>query len=412
MFTRQNRFFFQLLFTGIIFLAGCASDPALQKQIDYADDGMLVIEGKRTFIIGSYHHPNTHRPFYELSKHGYNYTRVDADQAALDSAHAHHVMTWMVTGSIQPGNEHADRERIVQLVNRFKEHPSLLCWEMEDEPAFTWNTAEPRVKPEPLIETYQLIKQEDPDHLVITNHGPVNLISTLASYNRATDIVACDVYPVIPHGIKPTYALYPDGLQGDLLNPYISQVGEYTDKMKRVVENSRPVFMVLQAFAWEMLKKEERDTTMIKYPSYKESRFMAYNAIVHGATGILYWGRNYTPQPSPFMHDLNKVTMELAEFQDILSAKTIRMNIKKQYHELMYSVDTGVEIMIKEVGGKRYMLTVNSDKNPVKVSFLGIGSFDNAKVLKEERSISIVENQFTDYYEPFDVHIYEFHKQK
>ncbi len=244
--------------------------PVEKGRFYYDDDGMLVINGKRTFIIGSYHHPKTYRPYEELAKHGYNYTRVKADKAELDSSHAHHLMTWMVTGSIKSDNRSADKERIALLVNRFKNHPSLLCWEMEDEPAFTWNSAEPRIKPEPLIETYRLIKKEDPHHPVITNHGPVNLISTLAKYNRSTDIVACDVYPVIPHGIEPTYALYPDSLQGDLLNPYISQVGEYVDKMKKVVNNAMPVFMVLQAFAWEMLKKEEdRDTTMILYPGYK-----------------------------------------------------------------------------------------------------------------------------------------------
>ena len=408
MLTRLYRHFFQTLPAGIILLAGCAGNPVQQKQIDYADDGMLVIDGKRTFIIGSYHHPNTSRPFNELAKHGYNYTRIEADQAALDSAQAHQVMTWMVTGSIQPGNEHAGRERIAQLVNRFKNHPSLLCWEMEDEPAFTWKSAEPRLKPEPLIETYQLIKQEDPDHLVITNHGPVNLISTLARYNRSTDIVACDVYPVIPHGIKPTYALFPDGLQGDLLNPYISQVGEYTDKMKRVVNNSNPVFMVLQAFAWEMLKKaEERDTTMIRYPNYKESRFMAYNAIVHGATGILYWGSNYTPQPSPFIDDLNKVTRELARMQEILSATNIELDIRKEYHELGYSVDTGIEILSKKVNDTYYLISVNSDKNPVKVSLTGLDKFIKANVLSEGRTVTIEIGKLTDSFEPFDVHIYE-----
>ncbi|MEA3460824.1 MAG: hypothetical protein U9R49_03020 [Bacteroidota bacterium] len=399
---------FLMLLAGMLLLAGCAGDPMQGKLVDYATDGMLVINGKRTFIIGSYHHPKTSRPFFELARNGYNYTRVEASQVALDSARANHILTWMVTGSIQAGNESEDRARITELLNRFKNHPSLLCWEMEDEPAFTWNSADPRVRPEPLIETYQLIKQEDPDHLVITNHGPVNLVSTLATYNRATDIVACDVYPVIPHGIKPSYALYPDGLQGDLLNPYISQVGEYTDKMKRVVEYSRPVFMVLQAFSWEMLKnEEERDSTMILYPGYKESRFMAYNAIVHGATGILYWGSNYTPQPSAFISDLNKVTRELAGMQEILSAGNAEHNITKEYHELGYSVDTGIEMLVKEVEGKTYMLTVNSDKNPVKVSMTGLDKFAVAKVLNEDRTVVIEEGRLTDSYEPFDVHIYK-----
>ncbi|MCK4745429.1 MAG: hypothetical protein KAT15_00260, partial [Bacteroidales bacterium] len=282
-------------------LPGCTGDqPAETGRFRCDNDGMLVIDGKRTFIIGSYHHPKTGRPFKELAEHGYNYTRVKAEEAELDSAEAHNVMTWIATGSIKSETGNADEERIAKVVNRFKNHPSLLCWEMEDEPSFTWNSAEPRIKPEPLIETYRLIKQEDPDRPVITNHGPVNLISTLAAYNPSTDIVAVDVYPVIPHGIKPSYALFPDGLQGDLLNPYISQVGEYVDKMKKVVNDSMPVFIVLQAFSWEMLKKEEeRDPAMILYPSHKESRFMAFNAIVHGATGILYWGSNYTPRVVP-----------------------------------------------------------------------------------------------------------------
>ncbi len=288
------------------------------------------------------------------------------------------------------------------------DHPSLLCWEIADEPAFNWNNPEPRITHEKMLETYSLIKSQNSQHLVFTNHGPVNLISTLQKYNSSTDIVGVDVYPVIPHGITPTYALYPDGLQGDLLNPYISQVGEYVDKMKKVVNDSKPVFAVLQGFSWEMLKPEgERDLSMIQYPTFDESRFMAYNAIVHGANGILYWGTNYTPQPSSFIDDLNKVTKELAELQSVLASETVELKIEKEYHELMYSIDTGVEILVKKVNGKTYLLTVNSDKNPVKVSFSGLNEFNNAKVLNEERSIKIIENKLTDYYEPFGVHIYE-----
>ena len=400
-----------LFFSGIGLLTGCTGDVVQQKQFACDNDGMLVIDGKRTFIIGSYYHPKTKQPFKELAKHGYNYTRVSADKVELDSAHTNNIKTWISIGSIKSKNKSADIERIVKLVYKFKDHPSLLCWEMEDEPAFTWNSAEPRIKPESLIETYQLIKQEDPDHPVITNHGPVNLISTLRKYNSSTDIVACDVYPVIPHGIKPTYALYPDGLQGDLLNPYISQVGEYTDKMKRVVNNSKPVFMVLQAFAWEMLKnEEERDLCMIRYPTYEESRFMAFNAIVHGATGIIYWGSNYTPQPSLFMDDLNKVTRELAVMQEILSATNTELNITKEYHELGYSIDTGIEIVTKKVNDKYYLISVNSDKNPVKVSLSGFEKYKHVNVLNENRTVTIEKGKLTDFYKPFDVHIYELNK--
>ncbi len=218
-----------LLIAIMLLAAGCPGDPSSsEKAFRYDPDGMLVIRGQRTFILGTYHLPDTADPFGVLAREGYNYVRVTPEQKMLDEAQAHGLMTWITTGSLRPDHLAADSVRIRELVARFREHPALLCWEMEDEPAFTWHAATPRLPPAPLIRTAHLIKRTDPDHLIYTNHAPVNLVSTLAAYNPSTDIVACDIYPVIPHGIRPTYALFPDGLQGDLLNPYLSQVGEYT----------------------------------------------------------------------------------------------------------------------------------------------------------------------------------------
>ena len=63
------------------------------------------------------------------------------------------------------------------------------------------------------------------------------------------------LFPMVSH---PTFALFDDGLQGDLLNPYISQVGNYVDKMLEVSEGKKPLFMVLQGFSWEMLKERKK----------------------------------------------------------------------------------------------------------------------------------------------------------
>ena len=409
MYYKILRLFVPAMLAIILLFANSCNERNNKTIVNFGfdDDGMLLIKGERKFIIGSYHHPKIELPFKTLASNGYNYVRV-SDASEMEAAHTNGMYTWIYTRSISKNNEVEDINRIGAFVNEFKDHPALLFWEIEDEPAFTWNSAEPRIMPEQMQETYDFIKKSDPEHLIITNHGPVNLIATLQKYNSSTDLVACDVYPVIPQGIKPSYALYPDGLQGDLLNPYISQVGEYVDKMKKVVHNSKPVFMVLQGFSWEMLKDEsKRDTSMVLYPTYEESRFMAYNAIVHGANGIIYWGTNYTPQPSDFMDDLNRVTKELAEMQEVLATRSIGLNIKKEYHELMYSIDTGVEIMIKKVKGKIYMLAVNSDRNPVKVTFSGLDKFNEITVLQEEREVAINKGKFTDYYEPFDVHIYK-----
>jgi len=399
----------KLLISIFLLITACSNNNKQSGSNQFYDtDNMLVINGKRTFLIGSYHHPKTGNPFKTLAENGYNYVRVKADSSELNKASKNNLNTWIYTTAIDEKDSLADKSKLIKLINKYKTHPALLFWEIEDEPAFTWNSEKARVSPEKMQKAFDIIKAEDTDHAIITNHGPVNLVSTLKKYNSSTDVVLVDVYPVIPNGIKPSYALFPDGLQGDLLNPYISQVGEYIDKMNKVVDNAKPVFAVLQGFSWEMLKPEgERDSSMILYPSYKQSRFMAYNAIVHGANGIVYWGTNYTPQPSPFINNLNRVTKELSEMQEVLSAKTSTNNIKQEYYELGYSVDAGVEFITKEINGKTYVISVNSDKNPVKITFSNLNKFKAVKVLTENRNIDISNGKLTDKYEAFGVHIYE-----
>ena len=220
----------------------------------------------------------------------------------MDAAHAAGLMTWTSAGVIDLKDPEASAKALTDRVNAVKTHPSLAFLETSDEPAWTWMKPEPRVSAETFATSYPIVKAADPDHLLYTNHAPTNLISTLAAYNAGTDIAAVDIYPVNPGNLKPQYALFEDGYQGDLNNIYISQVGEYCDKMRKVAGANRPVFMVLQAFAWEMLTDEkERDAGKVLYPSYEQTRFMAWQSIVHGANGIIYWGsyrRSLTAGPA------------------------------------------------------------------------------------------------------------------
>ncbi|RLD73585.1 MAG: hypothetical protein DRJ07_20635 [Bacteroidetes bacterium] len=398
-----------LFFTSLVLTFTSCNKDVSQGEIEYFDeDNMPIVDGKRTFIIGSYHHPKTPDPFKTLSQNGYNYVKVNADSLELNEAQKNNLNTWIYTNAVNEKDTVAGKKSLTDLVRKYKDHSALLYWEIEDEPAWKWNSAVARVSPERMKKAYDIIKTEDPKHAIVTNHAPINLVSTLKKYNTSCDLVLVDVYPVIPYGIKPSMALFPNGLQGDLLNPYISQVGEYIDKMKMVVDNSRPVFAVLQGFSWEMLKLEkERDSGMVLYPTYEQSRFMAFNAIVHGVTGIVYWGTNYTPQPSKFMDELYAVTGELGEMQEILASKTTLNAIKIEYHEMGYSVDSGIEFITKEVNGKIYLIVVNSDKNLVKVTFSGLKGLKSAKVLKENRSLKIREGSFEDEFNSFGVHIYE-----
>jgi len=391
----------------------CSPEPTSvpSPPIGYDDDGMITKKGRRIFIIGSYYLPKGDDGFRQAAACGYNLVRVGEKRSELDQAQAHGLDAWISIGSIPPAQFDSGRVAYGERINRLKDHPALLFWEMEDEPAWRWNSAEARIAAEDLQKSYAVLKENDPHHLVYTNHAPTNLISTLERYNRATDIVACDIYPIIPAGIRITYALFPDGMQGDLLNTYPSQVGDYTDKMRKVAGSGRPVFMVLQGFSWEMLRQAtDRDSQMIRYPTYHESRFMAYQAIVHGANGIIHWGTAYTPQPSPFWSDLQAVTAELAAMQPVLASRTVQLPLTKEYVELGHSVDRGVEVIVKSVNGVAYLLTVNADMNPLHLRLGGLNGYGRARVLMEEKELPIERGVLQVLYEPFATKIFKLEK--
>lgn len=376
-------------------------------------DGMVTVNGARTFILGTYYASNKYtaeKPaldrYQELAEAGFNLVR--ASGADMDLAQQAGLMTWTDAGTLDLNDREASAKALADRVNAVKNHPSLAFLETVDEPAWTWMKAEARIPAQALVDAYPLIKQADPNHLLYTNHAPTNLEKTLKAYTPGTDITAVDIYPINPGGLKTQYALFEDGLQGDLLNTYISQVGEYADKMRRVAGPDKPLFMVLQGFAWEMLTEEkERRTEKILYPSYSESRFMAHQSVIHGANGIVYWGTHFTPQPSDCWDGIKRVVRQLADLAGPLAAPSADMQIAIDYEELGRSIDKGIEWRAKQHDGKLYLFTCNADKNPCKAAISGLGAWKTCTVLNENRTLPVVDGSITDAWSRFDVHTYE-----
>lgn len=346
---------------------------AAGRGIRIEPDGMPAIAGKREFILGLYQLPKIPDAWKAAREAGFQLVHTRADAGELDAAREHGMYAWLTTGAAE--------DRIRKTVAIGKDHPALLFWETEDEPSFAWKKPrELRTPPEKIIAAYALIKQLDPAHPVYLNHAPTNLEATLRRYNPGCDIVATDIYPVVPHGIRELFALWPDGRQGDFLNTSVSQVGQYTDKMRRVAGSRRALFMVLQAFAWETLRKQDQDPRMILYPTRAQTRFMAYQAIVHGANGLLWWGISYAPGDAPMWTDLCAVVRELAEMRRELALPRRPLALQIKYHDTGHSLDRGIEYIAKGP----LLILVNADGNPVEATVGGIGRLE---------------------FEPFGVHI-------
>ncbi|MDQ1318159.1 MAG: hypothetical protein QG588_1816 [Candidatus Poribacteria bacterium] len=376
-----------------------ASLQAVSSSLD--KDNTLMVNGKRFFPIGIYYIPKSQEPFKELAEAGFNLVRCDS-QDQLDKAHEYNLKVWVSLGDrldLSKGTKE-NEQYIRSKVAEFKPHPALFAWESMDEPAWTWKKpSEARASAEGLAQGHKLVKELDPEHLLWINHAPRNTTTTLAKFSQNTDILACDVYPVISKDIDTdkTYAIMPNGKQTDLANQTISCVGEYVDKMKKSAGDIRATWIVLQGFAW--------DDKL--FPTYEETKFMAYNAIIHGVKGILYWGTHAMPQPSDLWTDLKRVIHELGDFSPVLASPDVTCALSLEYEEMGFSIDSGVEYLVKDYEGVKYMITANTTIGPTKVTFSDIPfPAKVAEVMFENRTCEISNNSFMDSFKPYEVHIY------
>jgi hypothetical protein len=383
--------------------AAVLAAPARNPPGVLDSDGMLLLNGKRTFLLGSYQLPNRPNPWKQARDAGLQVIHLPPKREDLDRAREHGMYGWTGLGSISPQRREQDQERIRTIVTSLQHHPALLYWETEDEPSYQWKKAGPRVAPEVIRNTYQFIKGLDPARPVYLNHAPTNLVSTLQQYNPGGDLIATDIYPVIPAGIREQFALWSDGQQGDLLNSTISQAGQFARKMREVAGPSRGLFMVLQAFAWENLREKDRDQKMILYPSRAQIRFMAFQSVVQGVTGLLWWGLQSTPPEAALWDDLTAVTRELRSLDAELAARAENWKLGIEYHDTGHSLDRGVEWIAKPGS---LLIAVNAEKNPVEASFTGLDRFRQAAVLSESRTLPVNAGRMRDSFVPFGVHLY------
>ena len=339
----------------------------------------VQIKGEPRFIIGNYHNPKDLDELKILAENGFNLVRSSSNKEALDMVGAAGLNAWLNTGSLIDFSKDKNKrkEKLTELVTKLKDHPALAVWEVPDEAL--WGLGYPKFefmfygkewseeqqdsilkvladaipkKAKGIAEGSELLRSIDSSHPIWMNHAPRNTHSQLQLFSKSADIVGCDIYP----GYR--------GVDGhnELHNHRMSSVGAYTDIMQNAAPN-RPIWMVLQGFSWDLLKLKNptRENLDIKnFPTYIHSRFMAWNAILHGAKGILYWGSYMVSSKSLFWKAILGVTKEIAALEPFLLAPEMKEKIKIDPIQLTSSVKTRVASILRKYEDD-YLLVVQQE---------------------------------------------------
>lgn len=390
-------------------------------------DGVTVINGEPVFPIGftlgpppEGRTPEGKDGLQELADAGATFLRTgptgggwDEDVLAReqeweDAAAEHGLLCWVFLrelGSV--GTDQPEREALLRrVVTRFRDHPGLGFWKGEDEPA--WGK-----KPVgPVLRAYQIIKELDPNHPVQLTQAPRNTVEELRAYDAGCDITACDIYPIS----------YPPGVHSLLPNKEISMVGDYTRTMIEVAEGKLPVWMVLQIAFSGVVKPGKT----LRFPTFAEERFMAYQAIINGARGLVFFGGNL-PQAMtaedaalgwnwrfwrrvlrPLMEEIGRSS----PLHPALIAPTAGQSVQVQVRQSFGAEATAkdLEFCVRETPDYLYLLACKREGATVEVEFSGLPEdCGKGEVLYEEpRTVQAAKGSFTDWFGPFEVHVYRF----
>jgi len=249
----------------------------------------------------------------------------------------------------------------------------------------------------------RVIKHLDPKHPIWQNHAPRNSVRSMAKYNQTIDAVGCDIYPA---------PFNPTSGHSDLKDTNLSSVGAYTDRM-REAGPGKSIWMVLQGFGWRDLSEETREDTdprKGRRPSFSETRFMAYDAIVHGANALLYWGTHAIEKDSVLWQDLMKIAKELRALELGIVGERHKNTPISTADETYGSIDgQGPHLMLRKTEQDWILIAVNEHSQGISFTVSKLPDELEGKTLYRLYSDEIHEIQsgaFHDGIKGFGVHVY------
>jgi hypothetical protein len=240
-------------------------------------------------------------------------------------------------------------ERLVEEINRFKDHPALLAWYISDEPNGY------KIPPSELEEIYRTVKKTDPWHPVSIVFMPPVLSAT--RYSGALDIVMADPYPI------------PD-------SP-ITLPGSAARQLRNEFNGKKPVWIVPQAFGGGELWSRE--------PTIQEIRSMTYQAIINGARGIQYFvreGLNLFPKSVATWSECGRMALEIAAITPWLLSDEEAFGVQ--------SYSRNIQTASALHNDQLVVMAVNITNEPQKTIIRIEGVREaRARVLFENRSVSV-----------------------
>ena len=240
------------------------------RRVWFDAQGRTIVDGKPFFPLGMYWGGVTTNKLEIYAKGPFNCLMPYASPSSkdlMDLCHEHGIKVIYSVKDIFSGthwapkgiNSEADEVAYIKgRVAKFKDHPALLAWYLNDEMPLTML---PR-----LSARRDLMEQLDPNHpgwVVLYQYDQIQ------DYLPSFDVIGTDPYPIPSR---------PAGM-----------ATKWTRSTARGTAGCKPLWQVPQAFDWAAYKKTPEEKKKCRAPTEAELRSMCWQCIACGANGLVMY---------------------------------------------------------------------------------------------------------------------------
>jgi hypothetical protein len=335
--------------------------------------------------------------------------QVKAVKDQLTAAEQCGLSLWV--GLFDVANDLSRQALLEQIIDGLKDSPGLGAWKGADEPLWA------KLDAKGVAAAYDLVRARDPDRPLVIIQAPKGpktpnapdgqqlTAALLKPFAAAGDIHGVDIYPIS----------HPPGKHAGRPNRDISVVGDVTDLVVRAAPDKEH-WTTLQV-AWSGMLPPENVPI---FPSLRQERFMAYQAIVAGARGLVFFGGDLPKAMNP--EDKAKgwnwtfwTTVLKPLLQELTSKSVGPALVAPPAAATVKASARDVRLVARQARGFLYLIVVRQSSTvngPVSFSGLPAGIKFGAAMFeydgKDFRTFNVARGTFTDPFAPHDARVYRF----
>jgi len=284
-----------------------------------------------------------------------------------------------------------EKPNILNRIERFRDHPALLAWYLNDELPQSFM---------PRLEAHQRwVAEADPNHptwVVLYQFREV------AAYINTFDVIGTDPYPI---GRAPA-----------------SEAAMWTAETRRQVDAARPIWQVPQLHNWINYRKDDGKSDDYRTPTYDEMRSMAWQCLCEGATGLVFYSwfdlrRNPDVPFDQQWDELKRIAAEIDNLAPILlsvdQAPSYTVNTLDAAGNKSKASPPWLHHLVRHHNNKTYIFAVNNGDGSGKARFHLQHANDSPqritaiRNLTDDRLLTPTQDTFEVRFEPLSFHAYE-----